>query len=102
MSIATGFRPTINESGLTTGRQVVATYSTYGEAQRAVDLPAQHSGRPGGPAASFFAKSGYIDSGAEMPSSPSALASVILAACARASRDFDRSGSSGSTTRASR
>jgi uncharacterized membrane protein len=49
MSIATGFRPTINESGLTTGRQVVATYSTYGEAQRAVDhladasFPVEHT-----------------------------------------------------------
>ena len=44
----------------------------------------------------------YIDSGAEIPSSPSALASVIRAAPARASRAADRSGASGSTTRASR
>ena len=45
---------------------------------------------------------GYIDSGAEIPSRASALASVIRAASARASRAADRSGSSASTTRASR
>ena len=44
----------------------------------------------------------YIESGAEIPSSPSALASVILVASASASRFAERSGSSGSTTRASR
>ena len=48
------------------------------------------------------ARPAYIDSGAEIPSSPSVLASVIWVARARASRAADRSGSSGSTTRASR
>ena len=44
----------------------------------------------------------YIDSGAEIPSRPRALARVIRAAPARARRAADRSGASGSTTRASR
>ena len=44
----------------------------------------------------------YIDSGAEIPSSVSAFDSVIRAASARARRAAERSGSSGSTTRASR
>lgn len=45
---------------------------------------------------------GYIDSGAEIPSSVNALASVIRAAPASANRAAERAGSSGSTTRASR
>ena len=44
----------------------------------------------------------YIDSGAEIPSRPSAFASVIWAARASARRAAERSGSAGSTTRASR
>jgi len=44
----------------------------------------------------------YIDSGAEIPSSPSAEASVTWAARANASRRAERAGSVGSTTRASR
>ena len=48
------------------------------------------------------ARAGYIDSGAEIPRSPRLLASVVFAAATSASRAADRSGSSGSTTRASR
>ena len=44
----------------------------------------------------------YIESGAEIPSNARALASVIRAASASASRFAERSGSAGSTTRASR
>ena len=44
----------------------------------------------------------YIESGAEIPSNARALASVIRAALASASRFAERSGSAGSTTRASR
>ncbi len=44
----------------------------------------------------------YIDSGAEMPSRPSALARVVFVAATRARRAAERSGSSASTTRASR
>ncbi len=55
-----------------------------------------------GPRARWLARHPYIDSGAEIPSSPSTFASVILVASARASRDAERSGASGSTTRASR
>ena len=44
----------------------------------------------------------YIESGAEIPSNPRALASVIRVASASASRFAERSGSAGSTTRASR
>ena len=44
----------------------------------------------------------YICSGAEIPSSPRALARVVFAAATRASRAADRSGSAGSTTLASR
>ena len=44
----------------------------------------------------------YIDSGAEIPRRPSAPASVSWAARTRARRDRERSGSAGSTTRASR
>ena len=44
----------------------------------------------------------YIDSGAEIPSRASALASVVLAASASARRFAERSGSAASTTRASR
>ena len=45
---------------------------------------------------------GYIASGAEMPSRASVLARVTCVARARASRAAERSGASGSTTRASR
>ena len=44
----------------------------------------------------------YIDSGAEIPSRPSAFAMVMRVAATSASRRADRSGSSGSSTRASR
>jgi hypothetical protein len=44
----------------------------------------------------------YIASGAEIPSSPSAAASVSCVARTSVSRAAERSGSAGSTTRASR
>ena len=37
MSIATGFRPGVADSAGLAGREVVASYATYSEAQRAVD-----------------------------------------------------------------
>ena len=55
---------------------------------------------PGGPISAGRAP--YIDSGAEIPSSTSAFASVVFVASASASRFADRSGSAVSTTRASR
>ena len=54
------------------------------------------------PARSRRRRRRYIDSGAEIPSRPSALASVIRAASTSARRAAERSGSAGSTTRASR
>ena len=47
-------------------------------------------------------RSAYIDSGAEIPRRPSAPARVSCVARTRASRERERSGSDGSTTRASR
>ena len=68
---------------------------------RAGDQPARRGARPGGLNPGRAAPR-YISSGAEIPSSPRVLASVIRVASARARRARERSGSAGSTTRASR
>ena len=72
--------------------------------------PGRHPRRAGrdrrrrrrGPGGAAGLAAGYIASGAEIPSRASAFASEIRVASTRARRFAERSGSSGSTTRASR